>query len=138
MPAADIARFARNPRITRVCADLRFGQEFGEGIRCVFEEMELAGLAEPRYTQTAGSVRLVLSCRPGDRGLQWRLHPGAREVLSCISEAGRLSTGDVMSATGLSRPSALRHLRALEAEGVIEWIGQSSKDPRAHWTRRLG
>ena len=29
----DITRFARNPRIARVCADLRFGQELGEGIR---------------------------------------------------------------------------------------------------------
>ncbi len=29
----DVTRFARNPRTARVCADLRFGQELGEGIR---------------------------------------------------------------------------------------------------------
>lgn len=29
----DISRFARNPRIARVCADLRIGQELGEGIK---------------------------------------------------------------------------------------------------------
>lgn len=133
----DITRFARNPRITRVCADLRFGQELGEGIRRIFEEMELSGLSEPRYSQTAGSVRLVLSSRPADRDLRGRLGSGAREVLRCIDEAGRLSTGDVMSATSQSRPSALRHLRALQAEGLIEWIGQSPKDPQAYWTRRI-
>ncbi|MGH2931177.1 MAG: ATP-binding protein [Solirubrobacteraceae bacterium] len=33
----ELARFARNPRIARVCSDLRFGQEPGEGIRRVFE-----------------------------------------------------------------------------------------------------
>ena len=133
----DIARFARNPRITRVCADLRFGQELGEGIRRIFEEMQLAGLSDPEYTQTAGSVRLLLSCRPVDRELERRLPPGARDVLRSINEADRLSTGDVMASTGQSRPAVLRHLRALEAEGLVEWVGQSSKDPRAYWRRRL-
>ena len=52
-----VTRFARNPRIARVCADLRFGQELGEGIRRMFEEMRLAGLADPFYQQTSGSVR---------------------------------------------------------------------------------
>ena len=55
-----LTRFARNPRIARVCADLRFGQELGEGIRRMFEEMRLAGLADPEYHQTAGSVQLTL------------------------------------------------------------------------------
>ncbi len=43
-----VTRFARNPRIARVCADLRFGQELGEGIRRMFEEMRLAGSRRPR------------------------------------------------------------------------------------------
>ena len=99
--------------------------------------MSLAGLSDPEYTQTAGSVRLLLSYRPVDRELEQRLRPGARDVLRAINEAGRLSTGDAMRATRQSRPSALRHLRALEAEGLIEWVGQSAKDPRAYWKRRF-
>jgi len=133
----DITRFARNPRITRVCADLRFGQELGEGIRRIFDEMQLAGLSDPVYRQTAGSVRLQLSYRPADRELEQRLPPGARDVLRAINEAGRLSTGDTMRVTRQARPTVLRHLRALEAEGLIEWVGQSTKDPRAYWTRRV-
>ena len=133
----DITRFARNPRITRVCADLRFGQELGEGIRRIFEEMHLAGLSDPVYTQTAGSVRLQLSYRPADRELEQRLPPGARDVLRAINEAGRLSTGDTMRITRRARPTVLRHLRALETEGLIEWVGQSANDPRAYWTRRF-
>jgi ATP-dependent DNA helicase RecG len=50
-----VTRFARNPRIARVCADLRFG----EGIRRMFEEMRIAGLADPIYHQTSGSVRVA-------------------------------------------------------------------------------
>jgi ATP-dependent DNA helicase RecG len=55
-----VARFARNPRIARVCADLHIGEEAGEGIKRIFDEMRLAGLPEPVYHQTAGNVRLIL------------------------------------------------------------------------------
>ena len=81
-------RFARNPRIARVCADLAFGQELGEGIRRMFEEMRLAGLADPQYVQTSGSVRLTLSSTPVDRELESRLPPGSRELVRVIREAG--------------------------------------------------
>ena len=103
----------------------------------MFEEMQLAGLSDPDYTQTAGSVRLMLSCQLADRELERRLPPGARDVLRVIDRADRPSTGELMAATGRSRPLVLRHLRALEAEGLIEWVGTSSKDPRAFWRRRL-
>jgi ATP-dependent DNA helicase RecG len=56
-----MTRFARNPRIARVCADLRIGQELGEGIKRIFDEMRFADLAEPVYKQTSASVRLILS-----------------------------------------------------------------------------
>lgn len=55
-----VPRFARNPRIARVCADLDFGQELGEGIRRMFDEMRGAGLSDPVYRQQPGGVRLVL------------------------------------------------------------------------------
>ena len=58
---SQMTRFARNPRIARVCADLRIGQELGEGIKRIFDEMRFAGLAEPVYKQTSASVRLILS-----------------------------------------------------------------------------
>ena len=132
-----ITRFARNPRIARVCADLHFGQELGEGIRRIFEEMSLAGLADPVYTQTSGSVRLTLSCLPVDRELERRLPRRAREVLRVIRDRERASTGEVVEATGESRPVVLRHLQALKNEGLIDWVGNSPKDPRAYWKHRI-
>lgn len=133
----EITRFARNPRIARVCSDLHFGQELGEGIRRIFDEMRLAGLADPEYFQTAGSVRLTLSSVAVDRELEARLPAGAREVVRLIREAGRLSTGDVVEATKRSRPSVLKQLQALQTEGLIEWVGRSPKDPRAYWKLRV-
>ncbi|MGH8907874.1 MAG: ATP-binding protein [Egibacteraceae bacterium] len=129
-----VTRFARNPRIARVCADLHFGQELGEGIRRMFEEMRLAGLADPDFRQTSGSVRLSLSSVAVDRELEERLPPGARDLARLIREAGRASTGDLAEASGRSRPIVIRQLRALQDAGLVVWVGHSTRDPRAYWT----
>jgi len=107
------------------------------GYRRIFEEMRLAGLADPGYVQTAGSVRLTLSSAVVDRALEERLPRAARGVLRLIREAGRLSTGEAAEATGSSRPAVLRQLRSLEREGLIEWVGKSKNDPRAYWRLRV-
>ncbi len=126
-------RFARNPRIARVCSDLRFGQELGEGIRRIFEEMRAAGLVDPVYAQTAGSVLLTLSAESADRALEARLPDEARAITAALREAGRLSTGEVAEVLGLSRPATIRRLESLRSEGLIEWVGKSANDPRAYW-----
>ena len=130
----DITRFARNPRIARVCADLAFGQELGEGVRRMFEEMRLAGLADPEYHQTSGSVRLTLPSDAVDQALEARLPRGSRDLVRFVRENLRPSTGDLVEATGRSRPVVIRQLRGLQDAGVVRWVGNSPKDPRAYWT----
>lgn len=132
-----VPRFARNPRIARVCADLAFGQELGEGIRRMFEEMRLAGLADPEYVQTSGSVRLTLSSAAIDREVESRLPTGSRDLVRLIREGSRVSTGDVAEASGRSRPVVIKQLNALREAGVIDWVGKSPNDPRAYWTIRI-
>ena len=53
----DVPRFARNPRIARVMADLDYGQELGEGLRRMATVMEASGRRRPVLRQTAGGVR---------------------------------------------------------------------------------
>jgi ATP-dependent DNA helicase RecG len=131
-----MTRFARNPRIARVCADLSFGQELGEGIRRMFEEMRLAGLNDPIYRQTSGSVQLTLLAEPVDRALQERLPEHARAIVGALRAGERLSTGEIAEVLGVSRPVAQRELAVLRDEGVIEWVGKSTRDPRAYWQLR--
>lgn len=126
-------RFARNPRIARVCADLDFGQELGEGIRRIFEEMRDAGLTDPVYRQTSGSAELTLLAEPVDRRLDADLPDGARAITAALRSAGHLSTGEVRELLGVSRPIAQRELGALREAGIVEWVGKSPKDPRAFW-----
>jgi ATP-dependent DNA helicase RecG len=116
-----------------VCADLHFGQELGEGIRRIYEEMRLSGLQEPVYRQSAASVRLLLSGEPVQQALDAQLTPDARAVSVALRDAGRLSTGEVATMLDRSRPYALGVLRSLEAAGTIRRVGKSPKDPRAYW-----
>lgn len=95
-----VPRFARNPRIARALADLRFGQELGEGIRRMFDEMRTAGLVEPLYRQTAASVTLVLAATPLDPDVAAQLPSGSRQVMEVIRAAGGLSTGDIATEGG--------------------------------------
>ena len=131
----EISRFARNPRIARVCADLRIGQELGEGIKRIFDEMRLVGLRDPVYKQSGGSVRLVLAALPRLHARQaQRLPSGSQQVLDVLTAAGRgLGTGEIAEAISLSRPAAQRRLQALQQEGLIAWQGKSPRDPRAVW-----
>jgi ATP-dependent DNA helicase RecG len=126
-------RFARNPRIARVCADLSLGQELGEGIRRMFEEMRHAGLTDPVYRQTSGSVELRLLAEPVDRELEERLAEQARAISRTLRLEGRMSTGDLTNALGISRPVVQRELGMLRDAGIVEWVGKSQRDPHAYW-----
>lgn len=131
----EISRFARNPRIARVCADLRIGQELGEGIKRIFEEMRRVGLTDPIYKQSAGSVKLTLTTlRRLDKSVAARLPLGSQRVLDLMRSAeSPLGTGQLAELLLWSRPATIVRLRALEKEGLIERIGKSKNDPRAIW-----
>lgn len=130
----NVARFARNPRIARVCSDLQLGQELGEGLRRMFQEMRDAGLHDPAYRQTAGSVVVTLSAEPVNRALDARLGDTARTVVTALRAADRLSTSELAEILGVSPPTALKRLRELEAENLVQWVGNAPRDPRAYWT----
>jgi ATP-dependent DNA helicase RecG len=131
----EISRFARNPRIARVCADLRIGQELGEGIKRIFEEMRKVGLTDPVYRQGAGSVRLRLEAVTRlSPEVAKRLPKGSQPVLDLLRAASSpLGTGEVAEALSISRPTATSRLQALRDEGLIQWVGKSPTDPRAAW-----
>ncbi len=131
----DVVRYARNPRIARVCADLRITQELGEGIHRIFDEMRSRGLEDPLYEQGSSHVRLTLSSRQRlNDQVAGNLAVAAREMLRGIRRAARpVTTGDVVEITGRSRPTVLKHLNVLREVGLIKWVGTNSNDPTATW-----
>lgn len=95
--------------------------------------MRLSGLQEPVYRQSAASVHLMLSGEPVQQALDGQLSPDARAISTALRDVRRLSTGEVATMLGRSRPYALQVLESLQAAGVIRWVGKSRKDPRAYW-----
>ena len=130
----EIARYARNPRIARVCADLGITQELGEGIRRMVDDMRQAGLADPHYRQTSTSVIVRLDATSAiSSDVIERLPHGSLEVVTLLRSTGPLGTGEIASGVNASRPTVLRWLKTLREEGLVERRGQSPRDPRATW-----
>jgi len=132
----EISRFARNPRIARVCADLGITRELGEGIKRMFAEMRRRGLTDPMYTQGSSSVRLTLMATDAvPEEILSRLTPSAKTLLDALRATGKpMGTGALADIAGISRMTATRALAQLREEGLVTWSGQSAKDPRAAWT----
>jgi ATP-dependent DNA helicase RecG len=129
----NLVRFARNPHIARVCSDLGLGQELGEGIRRMFSEMRLHGLVEPAYVQTSRTVRLTLSAVLVDPELTLSLPAQYPRILAMLRGETPVSTGEVAETLGVARPTAVRYLKAMRDAGLIDWVGKSTRDPRAYW-----
>jgi ATP-dependent DNA helicase RecG len=128
-----IVRFARNPRIAKTCSVLAFGQELGEGIRRIFDEMRLANLADPIYRETPASVHLQLEAVHVDASVMAQMPAEASQVMAALRSQGGLSTGDIAEAIGRSRPATITLLKRMQAAELIDWVGKASKDPRAYW-----
>ncbi|MBM7824340.1 ATP-dependent DNA helicase RecG [Arcanobacterium pluranimalium] len=130
-----IVRYARNPRIARVCADLGITQELGEGIRRIFSEMRRVGLLDPLYVQSAEAVRLTLPATQAVSPiLANELGPTSMEILDKLRLAQRpLGTGQIVDLVGKARPTVIRNLNRLREAELIRWEGESPQDPRAVW-----
>lgn len=134
----EIARYARNPRIARVCSDLGYAQELGEGIRRMVGEMRQSGLGDPVYRQTSTSVIVRLDATAGiASATAERVGEDALGVISLLRSAGPMGTADIALGLGVSRPTVLKRLKRLQAEGLVRREGRSPRDPRATW-RVLG
>ena len=130
-----ISRYARNPRIARVCADMGITRELGEGIKRIFHEMQRRGLADPIYRQSSSSVTLTLKASDAvDPAVLEGLSKSARGVLTVLRLQSRpLGTGQVAELAGIARPTAKRALESLSEVGLVRWDGKSDRDPRASW-----
>ena len=132
----EITRFARNPRIARVCADMGITRELGEGILRIFREMRRRGLVDPIYTQSSSTVTLTLlapDALPAE--VASRLTASSLAILDALRLAGQpLGTGQLAELAGVTRMTATRALAALEQEGIVTWRGSSKRDPLATWT----
>jgi ATP-dependent DNA helicase RecG len=128
-----VRRYARNPRIARVMAELDYGQELGEGLRRMVDAMESRGQRRPLLQETAGGVNLTLFGTLDVPDELANLPQLARSIYGWIERSGQLRTGEIAALAGVARPTALRYLGTLEQRQLIARRGSSRTDPTAYW-----
>jgi ATP-dependent DNA helicase RecG len=129
----NIKRYARNPRIARVSAEMGIAQELGEGIQRMFAVMRAADLDDPVYAVEANQVRLTLYASrlaPDTEGLP----AAATQIVQAMRLADTpLGTGQISQLAGISPQTSSKHLKQLREEGIVSWEGNSPRDPQATW-----
>lgn len=83
-------RYARNPRIARVLADLSYVRELNEGVPRIFNAMRQSMLAEPEYTDLANTVTLTLRNKVTEHVIRYNLKRlEALEIIERLSDKPR-------------------------------------------------
>ena len=99
----------------------------------MFEEMELAGLPDPKFEQQPASFKVSLLADPVVARLLRTLPPWLAESWDAVTERKSMSTSERMDIIGVSRPTALKYLGELQRLGLVEHVGTAPTDPRGYW-----
>ncbi|KFI56236.1 ATP-binding protein [Bifidobacterium callitrichos] len=147
-------RYARNPKICHVLTAFELVRELNEGVHRMYEEMEELGLPDPEYSEPNDfSVRLVLrnNIRRRVPYLNGRqdgpvtvvnrteipaegLTPTERTALTLAIDNGKVTTGALAEAVGVSARTASKTLKELVGRGILQWHGSGTRDPKQYYT----
>lgn len=119
---------SRNPRLTRVLAELGLMREQGEGVPRIFDEMEASWLPMPELTQGEGQFTVTLRNTPifeGGRpewlafvrGLPLDLR---QQRILAKNEGGAFRSGEYQELNDVDRDQAYRELRIMVEAGYLE------------------
>lgn len=122
------AHASRNPRLTRVLAELGLMREQGEGVPRIFEEMEASWLPMPELALEGGLFVLTLRNTPVFEGgrPEWLafvrhlpLNIRQQRILA-KNERGSFRSGEYQALNDLDRDQAYKDLRAMVEGGYLE------------------
>lgn len=88
--------------------------------------------------QGPASVRVTLLADPLAARILDRLPAGSERFAEYLSRSGRVTTTEAVDLLQASRPTVLKYLHDLAAQGLIEHVGTSLKDPRGFWRLSRG
>ena len=142
-------RYSRNPRIARILSEFGWVKELNEGVKRIYDEMQLFYLNEPVYSEPNGNaVLLVLENSITSRQLR------NDDKISSISHENRINDLNeyglkivqyLMSNPSitlkktkelLSRGDTLcrKQLQILTEMKIIEWHGSNKSDPNQYYS----
>ena len=128
-----VHRFARNPRIARVMAEMAYGQELGEGLRRMVAEMQSIGRRPPSLRESSQGVEMTLWGAAIAPDHAAAMAPLAQQLRSYIERAGQLRTGELVQLSGVSAPTVRKYLYGLQAAHLVRRVARHDRDPSAYW-----
>ncbi len=142
-------RYSRNPRIARVLSEFGWVKELNEGVKRIYDEMQLFYLKSPTYSEPNGnSVLLVLENSITSRQLRNEDKISSifsQEILQSLNEHEKLiiqylfnnktiNLKAVKNIIGKGETFSRKQLKHLEELSIIEWHGSNQKDPTQYYT----
>ena len=142
-------RYSRNPRIARVLSEFGWVKELNEGVKRIYDEMQMFYLNSPQYTEpNNNSVLLVLENSITSRQLRTDdkiSNIFNDEVLSSLNEyelkiVQYLITNKTITLKktreilGRGESTSRQQLKGLEGKALIEWHGSHKSDPTQYYT----
>ena len=139
-------RFARNPLISRVLTEMELVRELNEGVPRIFEEMEAAGLPEPKIVETTTNVTVVLyngktaannaqtpentTQKTTENATENATEKTTEKIIRILKERPYTTAGQLAEELGLTIDGVDYNIRKLKKQGRIVRIGG---DKGGHW-----
>jgi ATP-dependent DNA helicase RecG len=126
--ARRLAHASRNPRMTRVLAELGLMREQGEGVPRIFDEMEASWLPMPEFSVAEGLFTVTLRNTPVFEGgrpewlafiRQLPLNLRQQRILA-KNEGGSFRSAEYQALNDVDRDLAYRELRVMVEAGYLE------------------
>lgn len=159
--ALDGATALRNPKVAEAFMQMDMFESWGTGLRRIRDTCAAAGLPEPEFREIGSMFRVNIfrlrleipeAERPGSisdssflsHGKSLAISPetfsqlnsNERAAVKLATENGKVTTAGLVEFAGISRRSAIRVLKRLVEDGILEWHGRNPSDPTQFYSLR--
>ena len=142
-------RYSRNPRIARVLGEFGWVKELNEGVKRIYDEMQMYFLKSPTYSEPNGnSVLLVLENSITSRELRTddkissmfdqeilgQLNEFETTIIQFLTNNKSITIKTAKNILHKGDTFSRKQLKHLEELDIIEWHGSNKSDPTQYYT----
>lgn len=142
-------RYSRNPRIARVLGEFGWMKELNEGVKRIYDEMQMYFLKSPTYSEPNGnSVLLVLENSITSRQLRTddkissmfdqkilgQLNEFETTIIQFLTNNKSITIKTAKNILHKGDTFSRKQLKHLEELDIIEWHGSNKSDPTQYYT----
>ena len=142
-------RYSRNPRLARVLGEFGWVKELNEGVKRIYDEMQMYFLKSPTYSEPNGnSVLLVLENSITSRQLRTddkissmfdqeilgQLNEFETTIIQFLTNNKSITIKTAKNILHKGDTFSRKQLKHLEELDIIEWHGSNKSDPTQYYT----